>query len=185
MTRPPALPPVITIFGGSDVRPGQPAWREAFEFSRIMAATARIYCGGYGGVMDAVARGAKAGGGGAHGILCTGLEWGNRPSPALASNETARDLYDRLRRLIEPARVYVAFDGSCGTLNEIAMLLGFYRSGQKLGRPLILVGKRNHALAAALKGAGYLPASARPAVKIALNAASAVRIARKILKTAR
>ena len=73
-----------------------------------------------------------------------------------------------MRRLIEPARVYVAFDGSCGTLNEIAMLLGFYRSGQKLGRPLILGGKRNHGLAVALKRAGYLPASARPAVKTAL-----------------
>ena len=81
--------------------------------------------------------------------------------------------------------VYVAFDGSCGTLNEIAMLLGFYRSGQKLSRPLILVGHRNHALAAALKGAGYLPVSARPAVKTALTAASAVRMVRRILKSTR
>ena len=65
------------------------------------------------------------------------------------------------------------------------MLLSYYRSGQKLGRPLILVGKRNLALAAALKRTGYLPASARPAVKSALTVASAVRIARKILKSGR
>ena len=175
---------IIAVFGGSAVKPRDPAWQQAFEFSRIMTLSgARIHCGGYGGVMDAAARGARAGGGGAHGVLCDGLEKGNRPSPALASHETARDLYDRLRRLIEPARLFAAFDGSCGTLGEIAMLLGFYRSGQKLDRPLILVGARNRALAAGLKRTGYLPRVARPLVKTSLTVVGACRMARRELSS--
>jgi hypothetical protein len=181
MKKQPARLPIVTVFGGSHVRPGSAVWRDAYDFSRRIAPLARLYCGGYDGVMDAVAQGARAGGGGAHGVRCTALEPGSTPSPSLASHEMARDLYDRLRRLIEPAQVYVAFAGSCGTLNEVALLLAFYRSGVKNDRPLILVGLRNKTLAAALKCAGYLPETALRSVQMTAGADGAYRMVKKTL----
>lgn len=164
----------MAIFGGAGISPRSAVYRSAETFARALAAQGwAIRCGGYGGVMAAVARGAKAGGGGAHGVLLPGLE--GVPSPDLLSHETATDLYDRLRRLIEPADCYAAFAGSTGTLNEIAMLLAFYRSGQKLQRPLLLIGKQPAALPALLLESDWFPADAIGAVQQFPNAAAALR----------
>ena len=166
--------PAIAIFGGAGVSPGAAAYRAAENFSRTLSAQGwAIRCGGYGGIMAAVARGAKRGGGGAHGVLLAGLE--GAPSPDLISHENAVDLYDRLRRLIEPADCFAAFTGSTGTLNEIAMLLAFHRSGQKLNQPLLLIGKQPAALPALLIENGWFPAQASGPVHPVANVAAALR----------
>ena len=89
------------------------------------------------------------------------------------------DLYDRLRLLIEPADCYAAFTGSAGTLNEIAMLLAFYRSGQKLNRPLLLIGKQPAALPALLIGNGWFPPAAAGCLHAFQGPAAALRFCQR------
>jgi uncharacterized protein (TIGR00725 family) len=107
----------VAVIGGS--RPGRAALDQAFEVGRLLAAGgAVLVCGGLGGVMEAAARGAKAGGG-----LAVGILPGADPSEANPSIDIpiATGLgYTRNSLVVMNADVVIAVDGEYGTLSEIA-----------------------------------------------------------------
>ena len=52
--------PVVTVFGGSHVQEGGPEYASARDLGKLLAQAGYTVCnGGYGGVMEASARGAK------------------------------------------------------------------------------------------------------------------------------
>ena len=114
--------PIISVIGGSQATPQAEALAE--EVGRELAKRgATVACGGLSGVMTAVCRGAKAGGGATIGILpdrdpkvandwvdipiCTGLGY-------------ARNVI-----VVLTGRAVIAIDGAYGTLSEIGFALGY------------------------------------------------------------
>jgi len=63
---------LITVFGGSRCSTDSAEYRDAVKLGRLLAGQGfTVVCGGYGGVMEAVSRGARAAGGEVLGITLT------------------------------------------------------------------------------------------------------------------
>jgi len=133
----------ITIFGGSEPKPGSPAYAEAYELGRLLGEAGHtVLTGGYIGTMEAVSRGAAEAGGHVVGVTCTEIEhW--RPVKANAWVQEERrfpTLQARLDELIHACQAAVALPGGPGTLTEIALTWNLMIVAAMPPKPLILVG---------------------------------------------
>jgi uncharacterized protein (TIGR00725 family) len=107
----------VAVIGGS--RAGRQALGMALEVGRLVArAGAVVVCGGLGGVMEAVSRGAREEGGLVVGIL---------PGGSVADANPWVDVpiatglgYTRNSLVVMNADAIIAVDGEYGTLSEIA-----------------------------------------------------------------
>jgi uncharacterized protein (TIGR00725 family) len=125
-----ARQPQVAVAGGSEC--GRRTARLAHALGReIAAAGAILVCGGLGGVMEAVARGAAEAGGTVIGIL-----------PGYAHDDGNRHLTARIPTGLGYARnmlvaaagdALIALPGKHGTLSEIAL-------ARVLGRPVVALG---------------------------------------------
>ena len=117
----------ISVFGGRTV--GKELYADAVEIGRLMAEENwLVFCGGGPGVMEAVARGVKEGGGTCIGILKgTSAKEGNAylTLPIKTGLGVARNVL-----LAHNCDAAVAIDGKYGTLSEIAYAL-------QLNKPVI------------------------------------------------
>ncbi|MCY2932273.1 MAG: LOG family protein [Planctomycetota bacterium] len=96
--------------------------------------------GGYGGTMEASARGAVEAGGGAIGVTCA--HWKSCPNPYVARVVETSRLPERLERLIDFGQAgFVVLPGGTGTLQELATV--WERMGKKAMpvRPIVCVGE--------------------------------------------
>ncbi len=121
------MKPIIAVIGGSTCSEMEAIAAE--ETGRLLAAQgAIVVCGGLGGVMEAVAQGAKANGGTTVGILP-----GADPAAANAYIDIplATGLGEMRNFLIvRAAQALIAIGGGVGTLSEIAL-------AQRTGRPVV------------------------------------------------
>ena len=63
-----------------------------------------------------------------------------RGNPYLTGFETAADLFDRTRLLVDGAGAFIVLDGKSGTLAEVAFVWALARAGCLGGAPVILLG---------------------------------------------
>jgi len=109
---------VVTIFGGSRFREGDKEYELACELGGKLAKAGYTVCnGGYGGVMEASARGAKEAGGKTVGVT-TG-EFGGPANLWIHEEIRMKKWVKRLFKLIELGDAYVVLDGGTGTLVEL------------------------------------------------------------------
>jgi len=131
---------IVTVFGASSARPGSPAYEEALRLGRLLAEAGFAVCnGGYGGTMEATARGARQAGGHTIGVTNAVFD----PSPAnryIADERKAPDFFERLRRLLSLGQAYICLPGSVGTLTEFSLTWTLLQTGALAPRPLICVG---------------------------------------------
>ena len=110
----------VTIFGSSQAGAQSSAYREAERLGRLLAEAGYAICnGGYGGLMEATARGARAAGGHTIGVTCT--IWRRRPSPFIVEEVRTHTFPERLMTLIDRGDAYIALPGGTGTLAELAL----------------------------------------------------------------
>jgi len=118
---------VIAVLGGGVVGPD--IFKLAEEVGRLLAERgAVVICGGLGGVMEAVCKGAKEKGGTTIGVLPGYSRWDANPyvDHAIATGMgEARNVI-----IVRSADAAIAVDGEYGTLSEIAFCL-------KLGVPVV------------------------------------------------
>lgn len=121
------MKPLIAVIGGGTCTNEEAAFAE--RTGRLLAEQgAIVICGGLGGVMEAVARGAKANGGTTVGILP-----GADPAAANAYIDIplATGLGEMRNVLIvRAAHALIAIGGGVGTLSELAL-------AQRIGRPVV------------------------------------------------
>lgn len=145
------MSPVVTVFGSGLPRSGSPAYGQARTLGRDLANAGWTVCtGGYGGIMEAVARGAAEAGGHTIGVTCVALR---RPGPNAWIREERRTetLYDRLRVLVESADAYVALPGTTGTLLELALVWDLrHKRLAPLERPFVVIGEHWRPVMAAI-----------------------------------
>jgi uncharacterized protein (TIGR00730 family) len=111
----------VTIFGSSLPGEGSAAYIEAQRLGRLLAQRGFAVCnGGYGGLMEASARGARDAGGHTIGVTCE--LWTSRVNPWIVEEIRTSSFFERLTTLIERGDAYVVLPGGTGTLAELALV---------------------------------------------------------------
>ena len=130
---------IVTIFGSSQAKDGEKDYEEARLLGKKLAEAGHTICnGGYGGVMEASARGAKEAGGKTIGV--TTEDFGGPANCWIDKEIHVRKWGERLFKLVELGGAYVVFDGGTGTLVEL--LVVWEMSNKKfLSKPVVLLGK--------------------------------------------
>lgn len=141
--------PFIAVLGSGTVKSDHPLYQQAMELGFSLAKAGFSIChGGYGGVMEAVARGCHNGGGKNIGI--TIRESLTKRNPWGDCEIQMPSWQARLFKLIEMGDAYVFLDGATGTLNELFFVWEMTNKGL-LDKPIILLGKHLHELIKFLK----------------------------------
>lgn len=114
---------VIAVFGASKSLPGEAEYSTGIECGRLLATAGfAVATGGYGGLMEAVCKGAAAAGGPTIGVTAPTVFPRRAGANEWVQHEiVAEDLVDRIRILGSIASGYVALPGSLGTLAELVV----------------------------------------------------------------
>ena len=138
---------IVSLFGSSRPVAEDPEYALAREVGRELADAGFVVCnGGYGGVMEASARGARE-------AVSSPLDPGNRTIGVIARafagrsanrwidrSITVDSMVDRLLKLISLGDAYVVLKGGTGTLLEFAAVWEFMNKKVMQQRPIVIVG---------------------------------------------
>jgi uncharacterized protein (TIGR00730 family) len=135
------LPPALSIFGGSRVKPDDPCYGHTIALARAASqAGIPVISGGGPGIMEAANKGAKLGANG----LSVGLKI------LLPFEEIANDHQDicvhfssfaaRKVAFCKYSRAFVAMPGGLGTLDELFEVLTLVQTGKMPTIPVLLYG---------------------------------------------
>ena len=130
---------IVTVFGSSRPREGDADYEEARALGQALAARGFQVCsGGYGGVMEAVSRGAKDAGG--HTLAVTTRFFRSRANAWVDEERSVDSWQDRLFDLIRLGDGFVACKGGTGTLVELAVVWEMLNKGVISGKPFVALG---------------------------------------------
>ncbi len=130
----------VTVFGANDPREGDEAYEVARAVGRQLTELGyAIANGGYGGTMEASARGAAEAGGRAVGVTCS--VWPSQPNPYVDEVIRTQKLAERIDTLIRLGEGgYMVLPGATGTLAELAMVWEGMCKHMLPRRPLVCMG---------------------------------------------
>lgn len=134
---------VVTVFGGSALRPTDEGYRQAERLGGALArAGFAVATGGYQGSMEAASKGAAEAGGRVIGYTCEALaRWhGLEPNRWVQEVVPSQTLRDRVVRLIEAGEALLALPGGVGTLSEVALSWSLMQTREVDPKPLVLIG---------------------------------------------
>jgi uncharacterized protein (TIGR00725 family) len=139
---------LVGVMGSARIRPGDPRYEDALRVGREMATAGFVVMtGGYGGLMEAVSRGAAEAGGAVIGLPVRG--WGSlAPNAWIGEVRWVDSYFDRLTAFAACDAI-VALDGGLGTLGEAAVAWANLQTDPGTNPPLVLFGRawrRLHAL---------------------------------------
>lgn len=130
---------IITVFGSSRPREGDPHYDLALQLGAELASRGFVVCsGGYGGVMEAVSRGAKDTGGHVMGI--TAEFFASRANRWVDEIISVKTWQERLFALIEKASGYIACPGGTGTLVELSVVWEMLNKRVMPAKPFVIIG---------------------------------------------
>lgn len=139
----------VAVFGASAPVPGDRLYTSGVTCGRLLAeAGLDVVTGGYGGLMEAVSRGARDAGGHVIGVTAPPVFPGRDQANEWVTEERrAESLTERIHELTDLADAVIVLDGSIGTLTElmVAWNLAFvarFHGGDPL--PIVTVGERWH-----------------------------------------
>jgi len=140
MTSSRKLQKIITVFGSSRPREGDPHYTVAHELGAELAKRGFIVCsGGYGGVMAAASRGAKEAGG--RTLAVTAEFFRSRTNQWVDEEVRVKSWQERLFELIRRGSGYVACPGGTGTLVELAVVWEMLNKGVMRRKPFVALGE--------------------------------------------
>jgi len=136
-----AIGKTVTIFGSSRPQQGDRAYQAALDLGQALAEAGFAVCnGGYGGTMEASARGARSAGGATIAVTCKTFGRAGA-NPYNDRVHEAEDLFDRLRILIDHAHAFIILPGGSGTLVELATVWELTAKHLIRTRPIIVYGR--------------------------------------------
>jgi uncharacterized protein (TIGR00730 family) len=111
----------VTIFGSSIPTGTTEIYAETLRLGRGLAEAGFAVCnGGYGGLMEASARGAREAGGHTIGVTCK--VWPAAANQWIAEEVRTSTFMERLLTLVERGDAYIVMPGGTGTLAELALV---------------------------------------------------------------
>jgi len=112
----------ITSFGTAFIAPNEPFYKEIETIGKYLAESGySVCCGGYGGSMEPISKGAFEAGGKTIGIGLKGRDIS--PNQYLSEFILSENLMARILTLIHKADAYIVFKGGTGTLVELSVVL--------------------------------------------------------------
>lgn len=130
---------IVSVFGSARVRRGSAEYDEAYDLGSALASSGLAVCsGGYGGVMEAVSRGAREAGGEAIGV--TARAFRARANRWISNEVRVASWQERLFELVRRGRGYVVCRGGTGTLVELAVVWEMLNKSMMGAKPLALLG---------------------------------------------
>ncbi len=130
---------IIVVFGSSRPKQGEAEYQLAQALGAELAKAGFIVCnGGYAGIMEASARGAKEAGGSTIGVTVT--EFSKPANRSIDKEIRLPTLTERLMKLVELGDAYVILKGGTGTLLELAYVWEFINKGLLREKPIVVVG---------------------------------------------
>ncbi len=135
----PATQRIVTVFGSSRPREGGADYAEARELGGELARRGFAVCsGGYGGVMEAVSRGAKEAGGRTQAVTA---KFFRARANTWVDDETQVDTWqERLFELIRRGDAFIACKGGTGTLVELAVVWEMLNKRVIDAKPFVALG---------------------------------------------
>src|SRR5205807_9245638 len=131
---------IVTVFGSSRPRESDADYEEARVLGRALAKHGFSVCsGGYGGVMEAVSRGAKEAGGKTYGVTADFFKTA-KLNPWIDLEVRMKTWEERLFELIWCADALVACKGGTGTLAELAVVWGMLNKAVMPQKPFAVRG---------------------------------------------
>ncbi len=133
-------PKIITVFGSSRPREGDSHYALAHNLGVALAAQGFTVCsGGYGGVMEAVSRGAKEAGG--RTLAVTAEFFRARANRWVDEEVRVVTWQERLFELVRRGSGYVACPGGTGTLVELAVVWEMINKRVMRDKPFVALGE--------------------------------------------
>ena len=130
----------VSVLGSGKVSEKDPVYQQAVRLGQALAQEGfRVCHGGYGGVMEAVAKGCRLAGGQNAGVTIRGVS--KKINPQSDAEIRMPSWKERLFKLIEMGDAYIFLDGATGTLAELFVVLEMTNRGL-LSKPIIILGKR-------------------------------------------
>ena len=128
------------MFGSSRPREDHADYAEARTLGRALAEAGFAVCsGGYGGVMEAVSRGAREAGGKTYGVTA---EFFKPKANAWIDTEIRVTTWqERLFELVRVADGFVTCKGGTGTLVELAVVWEMLNKSVISGKPMVVLGE--------------------------------------------
>lgn len=131
---------IVTVFGSSRPREGASDYEEARVLGRALVKHGFAVCsGGYGGVMEAVSRGAKEAGGKTYGVTADFFKTA-KLNQWIDVEVRKQTWEERLFELIRMAHGFVACKGGTGTLVELAVVWEMLNKSVMNGKPFAVLG---------------------------------------------
>lgn len=131
---------IVTVFGSSRPVAGDAGYEEALALGGLLAAAGLAVCsGGYGGVMEAVSRGAKERGGKTYGV--TSEFFGRAANRWVDVEVRTHTWQERLFELIRLGDAFVACAGGTGTLVEFSVVWEMLNKSVMPARPFVALGE--------------------------------------------
>ena len=130
----------VAVFGANDAAEGSEEYDIAREVGSVLAGLGyAVANGGYGGTMEATARGAREAGGHTIGVTCT--SWPTPVNRYIDRCVQTNGLQERIATLAELATGgFVVLPGATGTLLELATVWESMAKGVMDARPVVCVG---------------------------------------------
>ncbi len=131
---------VVTVFGSSRPVEGDEEYQLAYEVGKQLSLAGFTLCnGGFGGIMEASARGAKEAGGKTIGVTFNIKD--RKANYWIDENIHVPAIVDRLMKLVELGDAYIVLKGGTGTLLELASVWEFINKGLIAEKPVVIVGR--------------------------------------------
>jgi len=130
---------VITVFGSAQGLPGEKDYAEAESLGAALARAHFTICnGGYGGTMEAAAKGAQKNGGTTIGVTIKTLKISS--NPWITKTVAMPTLIERLQKLVDLGDGYVVLRGGTGTLLELALVWELLAKHLMPPKPIVCLG---------------------------------------------
>ncbi|MFA6600317.1 MAG: LOG family protein [Candidatus Omnitrophota bacterium] len=134
----------VTIFGSAVLSSKSPEYQQAKRLGILLARNGwRVCSGGYGGVMEAVSRGASEALGRVAAVTLKGGKL--KANPWVGREIRVASWQARLFRLIDEGDAYVVMDGGTGTMVELFVVWEMMNKF-KMDKTMLVLGRRKHAL---------------------------------------
>lgn len=132
---------IICVFGSSHPGEGDEAYALAYDMGKRLAENGYTLCnGGYGGVMEASAKGTKSASGRTIGVTIRNTK-GRTANPWIDEVIEKDSLVERMMTLVSLGDAYVILPGGTGTLLELAAVWEFVNKQLMRPKPIITVGE--------------------------------------------